>query len=214
LKDLYVYVEGGGDRKDSKRACRLGFSDLFSAFTKKAQLSRVSLRFVSCGSRNEAFDKFCTAVTLPSSGERTNLLLVDQKDELPARQPNEKNYLWRHVHERDGWTRPAQVKDDHLHFMTMAVEAWIASDAEALRRHYGDCLKASQLPRRALETVARTELVSNLESATAGCPPLRKATRVRHNGQARLDSCSPTSKLREVLHDVRPHHRQLESVIE
>ncbi|MDR0720595.1 MAG: hypothetical protein LBF78_13230, partial [Treponema sp.] len=57
-----IYVEGGGDTHTLRTACRRGFS----GFLEKAGLKGYMPRIVACGSRNNAYADFCTAMTLPA----------------------------------------------------------------------------------------------------------------------------------------------------
>lgn len=59
---MKLYVEGGGDSAALKTACRAGFSEFLS----KAGLKGKMPRIVACGSRQNAYDSFCTAI---NSGE-------------------------------------------------------------------------------------------------------------------------------------------------
>jgi len=71
MVDCKLYVEGGGGSKLLRTECRAGFS----VFLEKAGLRDAMPRIVACGSRNEAYDKFCIAV---EHGQRA-FLLVDSE---------------------------------------------------------------------------------------------------------------------------------------
>src|SRR5207249_1989103 len=56
---VQIFVEGGGDHRDTLTACRRGFAKFFkNAFPAKNQP-----RIIACGSREVTFDKFKTALT-------------------------------------------------------------------------------------------------------------------------------------------------------
>jgi hypothetical protein len=169
LKELFIYVEGGGESRSNNRSCRLGFTDLFSEHTRRARSANIALHFRACGSRNDAFEDFCTAIRTSDPTHRINLLLVDQEDELPEKQPGERHHRWRHVRERDQWDRPAIAIDGYLSFMVMCVEAWIVADQTALKEHYGNCITMKPLPGSNIESVPRDQLYDRLRQATAGC---------------------------------------------
>jgi hypothetical protein len=78
-----IYVEGGGDQRKLKRECRRAFSKFFEKAEFKGKMPRV----VACGSRNDSYADFCTAVKTSSTSELP-LLLVDS--EAPV-QPQHKN---------------------------------------------------------------------------------------------------------------------------
>lgn len=57
---MKLYVEGGGNAASLKTACREGFSKLLEKAGFKGRMPRI----VACGSRNDAFDSFCTAIRI------------------------------------------------------------------------------------------------------------------------------------------------------
>lgn len=67
-KKVKIYVEGGGNLARLKRKCRQAFSSFFKRAGFKDRMPRI----VACGSRNNAYDDFCTANTrffVESSGD-------------------------------------------------------------------------------------------------------------------------------------------------
>jgi hypothetical protein len=53
-----LYVEGGGDTQLLKSACRKGFTEFLAKAGLKGSLPRV----VAGGSRNNAYEMFCTSI--------------------------------------------------------------------------------------------------------------------------------------------------------
>jgi hypothetical protein len=100
MVEYKLYVEGGGDSKLLRTECRTGFS----TFLEKAGLGGAMPRIVACGSRGEAYNKFCTAV---GQGQKA-FLLVDSESpvdvEHAAGEP-ETWKPWEHLRRRtgDGW---------------------------------------------------------------------------------------------------------------
>lgn len=153
-----LYVEGGGDKNPSLASeCRKAFSKLFE----KAGIQQKP-RVIVCGGRKSAYDQFCDAL----SGNAEVWLLVDA-EELPSRGPS--TSPWDHVKSRkgDGWKRPANARDDQLHFMTVCMETWFVADPAALKKVFGPKLDDSKLPAVAqLETTAKQAIYTALEAAT------------------------------------------------
>lgn len=98
-----VYVEGGGDSNTLKTACREGFSK----FLGKGWLGRAYAARGTCGSRADAYDSFCTAI---SNGEAA-MLLVDSEAPVAAdaqqgdgakREDWEHWQPWLHLKQRQG----------------------------------------------------------------------------------------------------------------
>lgn len=61
VAEIRIYMEGGGDAKDSKGQLRQGLHKLLLPLIQKACDQKVRFRIVACGSRNDAFKAFKTA---------------------------------------------------------------------------------------------------------------------------------------------------------
>jgi hypothetical protein len=157
-----LFVEGGGNTNALRTACRSGFTE----FLKKAGLTGKMPRVVSCGSRKEAYDDFCTAI---QHGE-TAFLLVDSEDLVNAQHQNKP---WQHLEQRqgDGWAQPANTKDEHCHLMVACMESWFLADSAQLAVFFGQGFNANALPPtgRALESIPKTDVYNVLASASSRC---------------------------------------------
>jgi hypothetical protein len=95
---IKLFVEGGGDSRVLKTACREGFAE----FLLKAGLGGNMPRIVACGSRRAAFEDFCTAI----SNSQRALLLVDSETPVDSKhQKGDDNTLWKpwsHLVQREG----------------------------------------------------------------------------------------------------------------
>jgi len=163
-----LYVEGGGDSSTLKTECRRAFSELL----RKAGCGGKMPRIVACGSRENAYDSFRTAV---KNGERA-LLLVDSESpvdascmqELPSRwRP------WRHLAERegDGWEKPEGTDDACCHLMVECMENWLLSDCDALKVVFGKNFHEDDLPNpRDVEQLSKSDAQKRLRQATVNCP--------------------------------------------
>jgi len=87
MVELHLYVEGGGDSKVLRTACRRGFSE----FLAKAGLKGHMLRIVACGGRRQTYDDFRTAM---KQGHYAVMLLVDSEDPVAVASP------WMHLLQR------------------------------------------------------------------------------------------------------------------
>jgi hypothetical protein len=151
-----LYVEGGGDSKELVERCQRGFRKLIerSGFTGRMP------RIISCGSRQNAYDSFKTAV---GDGVGFPMLLVDSEEPL-------NRATWDHLQHRDGWHRPVGVEDDQAQLMVACMETWIMAGASVLRRLFGSCLHVNALfPPQAIETRPCREVLDRLEQATRDC---------------------------------------------
>ena len=145
---MKLYVEGGGDSNTLRTACRNGFSEFLS----KAGLKGNMPRIVACGSRQNAYDSFCTAI---KSGEKA-LLLVDSESAVAAgcQKGKDENWQpWSHLRNRQGdkWDEPAEDCDGDCHLMVQCMEAWFLADREVLQSFFGQGFNVGSLPALAKE---------------------------------------------------------------
>lgn len=150
-----VYVEGGGDKRELKSKCRQGFSSFFSKAGLHGRLPKV----VACGGRDQAYDRFCTAVAGQPSD--FNVLLVDSEGPVVAVEP------WVHLRQRDEWHRPPGATEDSAHLMVQEMESWFLADRDCLARYFGDGFRPSALPapQRHIEDVSKDELERALQES-------------------------------------------------
>ena len=150
-----IYVEGGGDRRAVQKPCREGFSRFFE----RAGLAGRMPGMVACGSRENAYDRFCTAVKNPQANVFP-LLLVDS--EAPV---SEKP--WNHLKNRDKWDRPSDAADDQAHLMVQCMESWFLADREHLANFFGQGFTEKSLPgNENVEEIPKKTLLSSLKMAT------------------------------------------------
>ena len=148
-----VYVEGGGDSKALKTACRKGFS----TFIEKAGLAGSMPRIVARGSRKNAYDGFNTALV---NEEGSPVLLVDAEGSVTANGP------WQHLRQRDCWDRPVGATDDQCHLMVQVMESWFLADREALGGFYGQGYRPNALPSgQNVEQIPKQDVLYGLDQA-------------------------------------------------
>ena len=154
MVSIKLYVEGGGDSKTLRTACREGFG----TFIEKAGLSGRMPRIVACGGRDEAYDKFKIA---HASQDGTSLLLVD------AERPVDQAGAWEHLQGApDEWPRPGGAADDQCHLMVQLMESWFLADRDALEEFYGQGYRENALPQNPqIERVAKDDVLDGLDRA-------------------------------------------------
>jgi hypothetical protein len=153
MVSVKLCVEGGGDRKTLRRNLRRGLGK----FIEKAGLQGRMPRIVACGSRNDAYDSFRTAL---DRGERA-MLLVDAEEPVSTSGP------WQHLKARDGWNRPGGATDGQCHLMVQVMESWFLADADALESFYGKDFRRQELPANPnIEQVSKRDVLNGLASAT------------------------------------------------
>jgi hypothetical protein len=156
MPKVKLYVEGGGESNALRTACRRGFRQ----FLEKAGLTGRMPQIVACGSRNDAFNSFCTA--LKQNRDELPLLLVDSETLVV---PN--NSTWDHLHQRDNWIRPQGANDNHAHLMAQCMETWLIADMDTLANYFGNGFNRNNLPQNPdLEAVAKQDIYRSFANAT------------------------------------------------
>ena len=182
MKEVRIYMEGGGRDHKMRVACQEGFHKLLENCGYTGYMPRI----VACGSRRDAYDRFRTA-HLAGKADFV-ALLVDSEDPVKANQS-----AWRHLAGRkdDSMPRPANATEEQVFLMTTSMETWIAADPAALAARYGDKFQASALPSlRHLETRRRDEVLLCLENATRNCGAGYAKGRHSFDLPGRLDPCT------------------------
>ncbi len=153
-----IYVEGGGDSKSLKTACRKGFR----RFLEKTGLEGRMPGIVACGGRQSTYERFATAL---AAGDGSPMLLVDAEDPVTAAANSADP--WGHLRERDGWTRPIGAQDEQCHLMVQVMESWFLADNETLASFYGQRFRSNNLPRNPqIEAVPKADVLDGLSRAT------------------------------------------------
>lgn len=167
MREIAIYVEGGGQTGHQQGELRQGFDVLLGAQKEAARARGVSLKVVCAGSRNEAHGAFVNAVQ--QYPDRISALLVDAEDPIGpelADPDAEAAARVAHLAARDPWDLSGAVPS-RIHLMAPCMEAWIAADPERVEAFYGQGFKASALPSRAnLEEEPKASLYRALAKAS------------------------------------------------
>ena len=171
VKEIRIYIEGGGDGKDTKAPIRRGFNNFFKELVQVARSKQIKWNITVCGSRNNAFRDFKNALA-----DRPNafvILLVDS--EAPVKQPP-----WEHLKSRDNWDSPG-VDDTHCYLMVQAMEAWLMADIDTLKRFYGQGFKENAIPKKSnVETIEKDLLEPSLKAASRDTKSKGEYQKIQH----------------------------------
>ena len=166
---VVIYVEGGGsgDHSNALQAeLRRGFSEFFAKTALGAQRRP---RVVACGGREQAFDRFQTALT---QGENALLLVDSEAPVVAAAQLGRDSCAWQpwlHLKQQSGWKRPAQAAELDAHLMVQCMEGWLLCDVPAVKTFFGQGFADVPI-HKPVETLTKTELYPWLEKSTQGTP--------------------------------------------
>lgn len=173
---MKIYIEGAGPTDAARTECQKAFAKFFESAGLKGRMPRT----VACGSRNEAYDKFKTAL---KNGEDA-LLLVDSEKPVPVDLSTGKPVSpWNHVKDRDDWHRPDGATDDHIHFMVVCMESWFIADKQEFIRYYSTGNRrchANAIPdHNTVELLLKNTIFQSLKVATSlsGNAQYKKGTR-------------------------------------
>jgi len=142
-----LYVEGAGDAPTLKTACRAGFS----AFISKAGITKRP-RVVACGSRENAYDRFCTAI----QNREKAMLLVDSEQSVNVKHQQGSQNTWQpwaHLKAGDNWSKPQNSTDTDCH----------------LKAFFGQGFNENSLPSAPVEEVEKDTLYNALKQASRAC---------------------------------------------
>jgi hypothetical protein len=157
VAEVRIYIEGGGDSKDTKAFLREGFSIFLRDVVLLARGNKVRWHLVICGPRSAAFDAF--SISVRQNPGAFNVLLVDSEAPVIATP-------WAHLTARDHW-QSGGMSDEHCQLMTQAMEAWFIADIEALSEFYGAGFNQASIPANPnVEQIPKANLESSLKAAT------------------------------------------------
>ncbi len=150
-----IYVEGGGDNKDTLKRCKEGFASYCQKLTEPDRRPSV----IACGGRQQTYNRFITAVNSSAQGQ-VCVLLVDAESAV-----TEVSAI-RHLFDRDQWAFPSGKKSE-VHLMVQAMEAWFLADRPMLINFYGAEFLANSLPANpAIEAISKDDLEPRLKHAS------------------------------------------------
>jgi hypothetical protein len=156
VREIRIYIEGGGNDRLSWRKIRAGFGEFFDSLRQLARSHHIEWSIIPCGSRNDTFEDF--KMGLKRHPNAFNVLLVDS--ESPVTLPRQD-----HLHQQDHWKIPA-LQEDQCHLMVQAIEAWLVADADAMAGFYGQGFRRNALPgQKDVETIAKDDLIASIERA-------------------------------------------------
>ena len=197
MSGVAIYMEGGGQGKESRSALRRGMDGFLRRLKAAAQAKEWHWKLVCCGPRGDALRGFRSAVT--RGDDTVTVLLVDA--EGPVTKP-----VREHLRERDGWVL-GFAEDDAVHLMAQTMETWIVADSAALAGYYGQGFNENALSNR---TNLEEEPKADVERA------LNRAT--KDSGKGRYHKIQHASDLLqridvERVQDRCPHCRRLFDVV-
>ena len=172
VEEIRIYIEGGGEGKNTKARLRGGFSCFFKELVQVARNKQINWDITVCGSRNKAFRDFKNA--LADHPNAFIILLVDS--EAPVTQPP-----WEHLQSRDNWDLPAGVDETHCYLMVQAMEAWFMADIDTLKKFNGQGFKENAIPKNInVEVIDKDLLERSLKAASCDTKSKGEYQKIQH----------------------------------
>ncbi|MEG4250630.1 DUF4276 family protein [Microcoleus sp. Pol10D4] len=173
VKEIRIYIEGGGEGKNTKQLLRGGFSIFFKEIVQVARSKQIKWNITVCGSRNNAFRDFKNALT--DHPNAFIILLVDSEAPVKLKQQP-----WEHLKSRDNWDSPG-VDETHCYLMVQAMEAWLIADIDTLKRFYGQGFKQNEIPKNInVETIEKDLLERSLKAASRDTKSKGEYQKIQH----------------------------------
>ena len=171
-----MYVEGGGESDSLRTECRKAFNKLLAQLP--TLLGRMP-RIVAAGSRQTAYDLFCTAMKSASADEFP-MLLVDSESAVQS------HSKWEHVRLRpgDGWPKPEGAKEDQLFFMVQCMESWFLAERQKLVAYFGQGFYENSVPKTVnIEDIPKQTVLQSLAESSRHCKTKGPYSKSRHSFQ-------------------------------
>lgn len=157
MNSIIIFMEGGGQHKESRAMLRAGMEEFLRELKETAQAKSWRWKLSCSGSRDIAFKRFENARR--RGGHTLVVLLVDAEGPVSA-SPRE------HLFAKDGWNM-RDANDNAIHLMTQTMETWILADSEALANYYKQNFTRNALPNSDdLEKVSKADVERALKQAT------------------------------------------------
>lgn len=159
MKEIVIYLEGGGHIRETQAQLRDGMNAFLGPVKGLADSKGWRWRLVALGGREQAFRRWSQGVTTEPGA--LHVLLVDSEEEV-TRSPCD------HLRNRqgDGWTI-AKALEPQVHLMAQCMESWLTADPDGLADYYGKYFERGRLPTRDnLEEEPKAVIYRALELAT------------------------------------------------
>ncbi|MBN1190789.1 MAG: DUF4276 family protein [Dehalococcoidales bacterium] len=156
VKEIRIYIEGGGDERETKATFRMGYSKFFRQIVEIVRDKGIRWNIIASGSRQNCFDDFKNAIQ--SHPQAFNIMLVDAEREVT------KN-VKQHLKDSDNWE--LVCTEDHYQLIAQTMEAWLIADKAALAKYYGQGFNAGAIPNTIdVELIEKARLYISLQSAS------------------------------------------------
>ena len=157
VNGIRIYIEGGGDGRNTKLVFRQGFSIFLNGLKSIARNKRIGWKIIACGTRNKTYDNFLIA--LKSHPDTFNVLLVDSESTV-------ENSPCKHLKNQDDWNLKKSL-NENCHLMVQLMESWFLADIDTLKNFFGKGFNINSLPKNpSVEKISKKDVENSLKAAT------------------------------------------------
>ena len=157
MKEIAIYIEGGGPNQYTQLPFRKGFDAFFNYFKALASENDYTLTFIPHGGREEVFKYFNLA--LINQPNRINILMVDAEGSIDANVTSK-------THLQSEWDNP-DASEEQCHLMVQIMESWFFADLDTLYIFYNidkendeDLVEYQGV--KNVETIAKDKIIHSL----------------------------------------------------
>lgn len=173
-KEVFLYIEGGGDQAELRAELRRAFSEFF----RKTELKGHCLKTVAGGGRGRTYDLYQTGV----GQGKSCVLLVDSEDLVDEKCRS----AWDHFKNREGdkqWKKPDGATKSDAHMMVCCMESWFLADREALKQYFDPGFNEAKLPHATnlIESISKEKVFEALKKATKESKGKREYDKGKHS---------------------------------
>ncbi|MGF1577683.1 MAG: DUF4276 family protein [Cyanophyceae cyanobacterium] len=159
VREIRIYVEGGGDQANGKKKFREGIGNFLNSLREDARNKKIKWSIIACGGRQSTYDAYCYA--LKDHPLAANFLLVDSEEEVVMG-----STCSDHLKRQDRWNMSG-IDDAYVHLMVQVMENWLIADVDTLAAYYGARFNRSSIPDSLdIEMVPKSSVGTALENAT------------------------------------------------
>lgn len=161
MREIWIYVEGGGVEAWQQAGFRTGFDTFLSEMKSRALDNDFEWHLVASGPRPTAYKWFLQK--LAAKPDANVLLLVDS--ERPVTKPAHQHL----AEKKDEWELDKSL-EDQLHLMVECMEAWLIEDLDALNRFYGEKFDRGKFETADVRKRRKNAVITALEAASRRTP--------------------------------------------
>ena len=163
MRQVHIYIEGGGNDRDTRSTFRQAFRKFIKTIIDDFS---GEVNIIPSGGRTSTYDRFLTS--LRQNPDIINILIVDAEEIRNSDESyTDKELIWDYLKRRDFWDTPKGINERNAYVMVRTMETWLIADRENLKKFYGKDFNENAIPKNSnLENVTKDQIEDGLDRAT------------------------------------------------